>query len=75
MMGSRPSSPPVGTPLAKDEDKQAFLMNQLGAAAREGKERDSTPISTRDQGAKSLIYEECQLIQNRDFDENAAELR
>jgi GDP-mannose transporter len=30
--GSRPASPPLGTPIDKDEDKQALMMGDMGGS-------------------------------------------
>lgn len=60
--GSRPASPPLGTPIDKDEDKQALMMGDLGnSSQRAGQNinkarQEGGEMTLRDQAGPILAY-------------------
>jgi GDP-mannose transporter len=59
--GSRPASPPLGTPIDKDEDKQALMMGDLSRGANSSavhgaKRQDAAETTMRDQAGPILAY-------------------
>ena len=60
--GSRPTSPPLGTPIDKDEDKQALMMGDMSrerssqGVGVQAKKQDAGEMTLRDQAGPILAY-------------------